>query len=163
MSESFSLEKALSGEPVVTRKGEKAYILANLNNVEDRGFDSDYPLIGITQNNLVIVRWTLKGNVTVRGNESLRDIVGMWEEPSPRVQLNLPCPVLLLEVGKRYYTINVYDVDCYDGEMGFTSIEEWVYEDADDCQTKSRAEQGLMFASRTDAQEWLNAMRNSRR
>ncbi|MEG9498910.1 hypothetical protein [Mannheimia indoligenes] len=95
--------------------------------------------------------------------ESIQDGFEMWGEPNLRIQLNLPCPVLQLEVGKLYYTINVYDVDCYDGDMDFTSIEEWVYEDADDCQTKSRAEQGLMFASRTDAQEWLNAMRNSRR
>lgn len=159
----FDLEKALAGEPVVTRKGEKAFILSNLNNLEDKRFNPDYPLVGIIQNRIHVCCWTLEGRIALQNNEALGDIVGMWEEPSPRVQLNLPCPVLLLEVGKRYYTINVYDVDCYDGEMGFTSIEEWVYEDADDCQTKSRAEQGLMFASRTDAQEWLNAMRNSRR
>lgn len=162
MSESFSLEKALAGEPVVTRKGEKAFILSNLNDLEGKGFNSDYPLIGVISGSSEVLCWTLYGRVKL-DSTSWTDIVGMWEEPSPRVQLNLPCPVSLLKVGKRYYTINVYDVDCYDGEMGFTSIEEWVYEDVDDCQTKSRAEQGLMFASRTDAQEWLNAMRNSRR
>lgn len=159
---SLDLEKALAGEAVVTRKGEKAFILSNLNDLEDKGFNLDYPLIGVISGNPEVFCWTLYGRVKLHST-SWTDIVGMWEEPSPRVQLNLPCPVLLLEVGKRYYTINVYDVDCYDGETGFTSIEEWVYEDADDCQTQSRAEQGLMFASRADAQEWLNAMRSSRR
>ncbi|UFK43854.1 hypothetical protein [Mannheimia haemolytica] len=87
----------------------------------------------------------------------------LWEESRPRVQLDLPCPVIKLEVGKRYYTINIHGVDCYDGDMSFTEIDEWTYESIDDVQTKSRAEQGLLFASEADAQEWIDAMRNSSR
>ncbi|QLB44367.1 pyruvate kinase [Mannheimia pernigra] len=141
----FDLEKALSGEPVVTRKGEKAYILANLNNVEDRGFDSDYPLVGIIQNRIHVCCWTLEGRIALQNNEALGDIVGMWEEPSPRVQLDLPCPL-------KKWRSNCYTI------TGDLSVKKTVY-------TERPFDEDLnfYFVTEKDAQEWLNAMRNSRR
>lgn len=145
MSESFSLEKALAGEPVVTRKGEKAFILSNLNNLEDKGFNPDYPLVGIIQNRSDIFCWTLEGRISLQNDEALGDIVGMWEEPRPRVQLDLPCP--LKKWRRNCYTIT-----------NDLSVEKTVH-------TERPFDEDLhfYFATEKDAQEWIDAMKNSRR
>lgn len=68
----FDLEKALNGEPVVLRSGEKAYV---------RHFETElktnYPLIGYAG---LVVGWTGEG-CFLRGRDSILDIVGMWSEP----------------------------------------------------------------------------------
>ncbi|WP_324681550.1 hypothetical protein [Bibersteinia trehalosi] len=145
MSKLFSLEKALAGEPIEF-KGYKCYLHAR------RSRENAYIVESATSHTI----WNPVYLEELNQN-------GMWEEPRPRVQLDLPCPVIKLEVGKRYYTINIHGVDCYDGDMSFTETDEWTYESIDDVQTKNRAEQGLLFASEADAQEWIDAMRNSRR
>lgn len=141
----FDLEKALAGEPVITRKGDKAFILNNLHDLKDKGFTPTYPLVGIIQNRTDIFCWTLGGRFSLQNDECLGDIVGMWEEPSPRVQLNLPCPLKKwrrncytitndLSVGKTVHTERPFDEDLH-----------------------------FYFASEEDAQAWLDALKNSRR
>lgn len=88
------------------------------------------------------------------------------EEPRPKVQLDLPAPVLKPEPNKKYYTLVITDVDSYDDEGRFTSVAEWVVEVEDgdyDYQSKQRIEEGLLFATESHAQEWLDAMRNALR
>lgn len=145
---SFNLEKALAGEPVVTRKGEKAFILSNLNNLEDKGFNPYYPLVGIIKNRLDVFCWTLEGRISLQNDEALGDIVGMWEEPRPRVQLDLPCP--LKEPQNNMWFI--------DTNLG---VRKSILDKSEHC--RERFDNGLYFASEEDAQAWLDAMRKNRR
>ncbi|HHW7546664.1 pyruvate kinase [Mannheimia haemolytica] len=144
----FDLKKALVGEPVVTRKGEKAFVLNNLDNLKDKGFIPDYPLIGIIQNRHDIFCWTLDGRISLQNNEALGDIVGMWEEPRPAVTLTLPCPL-------KEPQENMWFID-----NDFTIVKSMF---ANAPFVKKFLPQGRCFASEEDAQEWLDAMRNSRR
>ncbi|STO60082.1 Uncharacterised protein [Canicola haemoglobinophilus] len=90
----FDLEKALAGEPVRLRNGCKAFVKYQ---IPDE-FHTESPLSGyFLKSFLGRIRanrqsWRLNGKV----NQSLEhdeDIVSMWQEPNPRVQLDLPCPL----------------------------------------------------------------------
>lgn len=144
----FDLEKALAGEPVVTRKGEKAFILSNLNNLEDKGFIPDYPLVGIIQNRCDLFWWTLDGRISLKNNEALGDIVGMWEEPRPTVTLTLPCPLKEPQENMWFIDNDFIIVKSMFSNAPFA---------------KRFLSQGRCFASEEDAQAWLDAMRDSRR
>lgn len=160
----FDLEQALAGEPVRLRCSRKAFVKYKVDKDLIGGCGEYEILRGFwVEDNYWKgeVSWSVNGKYWEE--DSHMDIIGMWEEPTPTVTLTLPCPILQIEVGERYYTINIHGVDGYDGEMNFAEIDEWVYEGSDDLQTKSRTEQGLMFRSQADAQEWLNALRNNRR
>ncbi|MFC0938961.1 pyruvate kinase [Pasteurella multocida] len=160
----FDLEKALAGEPVVLRNGNKAFVKFALENpvreecamigyvIDDRGRDS---LIG----------WYKNGLYASCGGDGL-DIIGMYEEPRPTVTLTLPSPITYPEENKRCYTIVINDVDAYDGDGSFVSISDWVAEKENgdyDYQTKQRIREGLLFATEEDAQAWLDALKNARR
>ena len=158
----FDLEKALSGEPVVLRNGDKAFVFKLLQNKNLKT-----PLIGYHINSSGAefgITWTINGDYSACTNEN--DIIGMWQESRPRVLLDLPAPVLKPEPDKKYYTLVIADTDGYDGEGRFASITDWIVEIEDgdyDYQSKQRIEEGLLFETKSDAQEWLDAMRNVRR
>lgn len=143
----FDLEKALAGEPVKLRNGYKAYIKYNLEG--EPCFDSNFPLQGYFINNgVVIFSWSLKGEATsIVGNDL--DIVGMWEEPRPRVQLDLPCPLKTAQIGQTvYYQIGK---EVCSSKFGYDSFVDIVLE------------LGGAFATKEDCQEWINASQQSRR
>ncbi|ATF73942.1 pyruvate kinase [Pasteurella multocida] len=160
----FDLEKALAGEPVVLRNGDKAFVKFVLENplFEDDqvvGFHID------SEGKEEVTSWGNNG-VHIPNTNSIYDIIGMWEEPRPTVTLTLPAPITYPEENKRCYTIVINDVDAYDGDGSFVSISDWVAEKENgdyDYQTKQRIMEGLLFATEEDAQAWLDAMKNARR
>ncbi|MBV7387906.1 hypothetical protein KRX11_04485 [Pasteurellaceae bacterium TAE3-ERU1] len=97
----FDLEKALAGEPVRLRNGNKAFILHKLDKA------SRDHLLGYfvdKTNGDVPCRWDLSGN----GDIHLRDIIGMWQEPS-RIINGIEVPPCLAfdewESGAGYYVV----------------------------------------------------------
>lgn len=92
------------------------------------------------------VSWTVSGSHFNDGTIAQYDIVGMWEEPRPTVTLTLPCPLKEPR-----------------DEMWFISSRFTIIKSAGDGGSKEFLEEGRYFASEYDAQEWLNAMLNSRR
>lgn len=139
----FDLKKALAGEPVKLRNGMKAYIKYNLE--VEPCFDGNFPLQGYFINNgIIIFSWSLKGEATsIVGNEI--DIVGMWEEPRPRVQLDLPCP------------LKKWKPDCYLITDRLT-VEKTVF-----TERPFNEELCLYFDKEEYAEEWINAMKQSKR
>lgn len=147
----FNLEKALAGEPILTRDRQKGYVkfCVEENNKITR-------LVGIVHNGSIIEieKWFSKGNVLL-DDISSNDILGMWGEPSPRVQLDLPCP--LKDPNEGMYILfedaimqSSYSVNCKNNWLNIHS-------------NITLLENGRCFATKEDAQEWLDAMRNARR
>lgn len=77
-------------------------------------------------------------------------IGSMWEEPRPRVSLTLPRPLKEPQEGMYLITSNfeIYESDFKEGRGGYNI---------------SALAEGRYFATKEDAQEWLDAMRNARR
>ena len=73
-TKSFDLQKALRGEPVVLRNGEKAYVRHMEQDVK-----SAHPLSGYTYKGAAL-NWTESGRY-YESTDSVADIVGMWVEP----------------------------------------------------------------------------------
>lgn len=147
----FDLEEALAGEPVKLRNGRKAYILGSLNTLIDKGFNADYPLIGIIYADPHIKLWTLDGRISLQNNEAIGDIIGMWEEPRPTVTLTLPCP--LKEPREDMYRLS-------DDIIIKSSYK---IEKPEGTYSKRAMNNGLYFATESDTQAWLDALKNSRR
>lgn len=76
--EPFDLERALAGEPVLLKSGEKAFVL---NNIEPLMY-SNYPLIGV-DNNGEPLHWDKTGICGSRGLGGELNIIGMWKDPVP--------------------------------------------------------------------------------
>lgn len=149
----FDLEKALAGEPVKLRNGIKAYIKFDLHKEAIISYNPLYQLNGYTvdkdNNFLYIENWLGNGNFHADGRISNYDIVGMWEEPRPRVQLDLPYPL-------KEWQPDCYYVD-YNWEIKKTNHKQ------KNIFTEFNSVFGLYFASEKDAQEWIDAMKNNRR
>lgn len=148
----FNLEKALAGEPVVLRNGNKAYVKYQLKEEYPECPEHQEVHGYFLQNNNphpVVCSWNLEGSYY--HNPCDKDIVGMWEEPKPTVTFTLPCP--LKEPQE---------------EMWFISDEFNVYkssysERCIDNLSNDWFSQGRYFASEADAQAWVNAFKNNRR
>ncbi|MFC1166995.1 hypothetical protein ACFGZA_05485 [Pasteurella multocida] len=158
----FDLEKALTGEPILTRDHQKGYVKFT---IEENS--KIKKLVGIVHNGCLteVEEWLPSGNV-LSDDITPNDIIGMYEEPRPTVTLTLPSPITYPEENKRCYTIVINDVDAYDGDGSFVSISDWVAEKENgdyDYQTKQRIREGLLFATEEDAQAWLDALKNARR
>lgn len=163
--EPFDLERALAGEPVITRDNCKAYVQAMIEQSEELMY---YTLIGYGFNGIhkEFLHWD-KNGLSLKDDISCNDIVGMWKDPEPKtVTLTLPCPVLNSEIGKTYYTPIITDVDGYDPDGHFSDITEWVVDNEDghiDWQSQHRLEEGLVFETKDDVKTWLDAMKDNRR
>ncbi|HDR1538665.1 TPA: pyruvate kinase, partial [Pasteurella multocida] len=101
----FDLEKALAGEPVVLRNGDKAFVKFVLENplFEDDqvvGFHID------SEGKEEVTSWGNNG-VHIPNTNSIYDIIGMWEEPRPTVTLTLPCPLKSVTVGQRVFYLDL--------------------------------------------------------
>lgn len=77
----FNLEKALQGEPVLLRDGNKAFIFKNILDTPVLGYIPDYPLVGMVQNRSVVQTWAINGRISTCDDCADGDIIGMWEEP----------------------------------------------------------------------------------
>ena len=164
--EPFNLEKALQGEPVMFRDGNKGVISCNLYNfIKDNiKLDDMYPLKGIRfykQNEHIAASsecWTLEGKLFIDPNEdSPADIIGMWKDPEPvskTVTLTLPCPLKEPREGMAFFI----------ARSGQLSIDISQYEEKNpDSYSKIILEEGGYFATKEDVQAWLDAMKNNRR
>ncbi|MGX2956386.1 hypothetical protein ACWIYZ_04755 [Ursidibacter arcticus] len=144
--EPFDLEKALSGKPVMTKDGHKAFIKINLNN---NNISADFPLIGYIDYGFATVtsaNWTLEGEFVKNYADHPNNIIGMWQEPvSNTVTVTLPRALPEPKDGMWFIGVAGVDESCYGKNMNKQDWERTVY-----------------FGSKEDAQEWLNAMRNSR-
>lgn len=147
----FNLKEALAGQPVITRKGDKAFILNNLNDLKDKGFTPTYPLVGIIQNKTEVFCWTLEGRISLHTDEALGDIVGMWEEPRATVTLTLPCPLKEPREGMYRLSEDLIIKSSYKIERPNGTY------------SKKAMDNGLYFATESDAQAWVDALKNSRR
>ncbi|MFC1140904.1 pyruvate kinase [Pasteurella multocida] len=148
----FDLEKALAGEPVVLRNGDKAFVKFVLENpvreecamigyvIDDRGRDS---LIG----------WYKNGLYASCGGDGL-DIIGMYEEPRPTVTLTLPCPLKSVTVGQRVFYLDL-NKQC-ERICAFLFQKDSTYH-------FNLLKNGGIFSTEEDAQAWLDAMKNARR
>ena len=156
--EPFDLDRALAGEPVMTRDGSKGYVFTNLNNIaskEDINCDNYLPLRGVIiyENNgkkLSLETWELNGKTSSNSEEDHYDIIGMWRAPEPvsnTVTLTLPCP-LKEPIGHKWYVNSELDTPKCTNT---------------DAYTKTFISKGCYFATKEDAQAWLDAMRNNRR
>lgn len=144
----FNLEKALNGEPVKLRGGYKAFVKFDLRK-QGLKYNGDYPLVGfyIDGEQIIQETWQYNGRYS-----SHFDIVGMWEEPRPRVKLDLPAPLKEAENGQEVFFVN----------LSSGIVVPFVFDNSTALK-KSLLEAGLFFTTREEAEEWINAVRNSRR
>lgn len=146
----FDLEKALAGEPVKTRDGNKSYVVAMVDMPQGL---PNYRLVGYGFNGIhkEFMHWRITGEALV-DDISSDDIVGMWEEPRPTVTLTLPCP--LEEQQREMWFINgnlEVKKSKYNGDFSMDIVDLHVFN------------KGLYFASEEDAQAWVDAFKNNRR
>lgn len=147
----FNLEAALQGEPVQLRSGCKAIILYRVPDVYryNDGTTILFPLKGIY--------FTPDGGVSNSDSswkddgaysdncESERDILGMWEEPTPTATFTLPKP-FCPKKGEEYYFIKM---------NGFGSLY------VDKKVRESVVFEYNAFKKEEDAQAWIDAMRDA--
>ena len=152
--ESFNLEKALAGEPVQLRNGCKGSVIADTDNCKIAPpLPWKYPLLVVfEQVDGSVNRGYFKRSGSFGGVNSPFDIIGMWEEPRPMVQLPpLPAPLKECENGQIVALISSRSRGVVKYEFGRGTFDETLLED------------GQFFASKTDAQAWIDAMREARR
>lgn len=133
----FDLEKALAGEPIKTigspikkRVIGKSLFRDDLYIIED-----EYSVYTFSLGRLQI------------GFE-------MWQEPRPRVQLDLPAPLEKVEEGQEVYYL--------EWGIQFGEIKKFNFNENNHCAFQLYKNGGL-FSTKEDAKEWLDAMRNARR
>lgn len=151
----FNLEEALSGKPVQLRGGNKVLIIEDLSTRTLLHPKKEFCLIGFIINktgylDMPAQYWRKNGRF-LENQDSPWDIVGMYEEPRPTVTLTLPCP--LKEPQEKMWLIseefNVYESSY--SERCITNLSnDWF-------------SQGRYFASKEDAQAWVNALKNNRK
>lgn len=151
----FDLEKALAGEPVKLRNGNKAFVLARIpdTEVKSNGGKVNYPLLGYVCNRDgrygSTEQWTDNGKFAICDEEHLFNIVEMWQEPRPRVQLDLPAPLKKIPSEQ----LLVYVIEEQEGKSLIQEKIASLYRNTD----------VIFFLAKEDAQEWLDAMRNARK
>ena len=139
----FDLEKALQGEPVMLRNGDKAFIFKNILGTPILDFKLDYPLIGMIHNHPVTETWSLDGRISSCNDCAPGDIVGMWEEPKISIE-DLPKP-FSPEIGDEFFYLSVGTVKyCY------------FYSDLN----ADLMRNGQCFKTKEDAQKWLDFMKS---
>ncbi|MCT8823532.1 hypothetical protein KZ326_04055 [Glaesserella parasuis] len=146
--EPFNLDKALKGEPVMTREGNKAYIKYCLPEEYKNGF----PLGGYIINSKASINhysWSLTGKAVEIECSHPEDIIGMWKEPDSEpksVKSVNALPASLTKPQDGMYYLNECGVypSAYGKEMDINIFNQRVY-----------------FASEQDGRDWFNAMKNT--
>lgn len=92
----FDLEKALAGEPVKLRSGEKAKVIKVLREEEVKSISSR--VIGILldekEKMFGVMCWAINGKYFDDGSDSVDDIVSMWDaEKKEEIHIELPLPL----------------------------------------------------------------------
>ncbi|MFC0912713.1 pyruvate kinase [Pasteurella multocida] len=144
----FDLEKALAGEPVVLRNGNKAFVKFALENP----LLEDDQVVGFyinSEGKEEVTSWRNNG-AHIPNVDSIYDIIGMWKEPRPTVTLTLPSPIKTAHHNQEVF------------KRGNSTIIRF-YFDANRDKHRKILESGSLFYSEEDAQAWLDAMKNARR
>lgn len=150
----FNKAEALKGAPVVLRNGAKAFVkfeiaadqLINSSNI--RGALHGY-IVGPSTTAGDIFRWKENGSIWTKSENEL-DIVGMWEEPRPQATITFPAPLAKpVNNGEEYFSISA-DFEVITFEFNFDMFD------------MTALESGFMFATREDAQAFLDAMKAAR-
>lgn len=131
----FDLEKALAGEPI-SFKGFKSYLHCSKKEKHIYIVESD-------------ITGTIWSPVTI--NELTE--CTMWEEQRPTINVTLPCPLKEPQPNMWYIT------------SIFTVTQSTYSENSDKEKTVSNwiLEKGLYFATKEDAQIWLDTLKNNRK
>lgn len=150
----FNKAEALKGAPVVLRNGAKAFVkfeipadqLINSRNIRDalHGY-----IVGPLNIASDIFSWKEDGRVWPNSENEL-DIVGMWEEPRKQATITFPAPLLSFsKIDETFYS--------------FTSagaVIELIW-NGDSVDVRA-LDSGFVFATREDAQAFLDAMKAAR-
>lgn len=145
--EPFNLDKALKGEPVMTRVGEKAFIKYQLPEECTNSFSLGGYIIK-SETNINHYSWSLTGKaVEIKCNHP-QDIIGMWkDEPvSNTVTLPLPCPLKEPQDKMWIVTYGGAELSLLDKTISAELFDKRIF-----------------FGSKEDAQAWFDAMRDNRR
>lgn len=136
----FDLEKALAGEPILLLNSNYPPLKAYLSRSKLR---DDGIIVEFEDENRTVRRHSEKWIKDFGTN------IVMWEEPRPRVQLDLPCPLKAPQEGMWYIIDNeIYKSSFKESNNKFDVV---------------KLEAGRYFATESDALEWLDAGRNARR
>lgn len=151
----FNKAEALKGAPVVLRNGAKAFVkfeipadqLINSSNIRDALHGYIVGQLNIAED---IFSWKEDGRVWAKSENAL-DIVGMWEEPHPQATIRFPAPLAKpVNIGEEYFSITA----------NFNEVLNFEFND--DTFDKYTLKNGFMFATREDAQAFLDAMKAAR-
>ena len=148
--EPFDLERALAGEPVMTREGDKAYIKYCL----PEKYKNNFPIGGYIINSKDITsthhyRWSLEGKAVEIECKHPQDIIGMWKDPelvSNTVTLTLPCPLKIPQDKMWILVAEGYTQSSYGKNISSEVFHKRPY-----------------FSSEADAKAWFDAMQTNRR
>lgn len=146
----FDLEKALAGEPILTRDHQKGYVKFT---IEENS--KIKKLVGIVHNGCLteVEEWLPSGNV-LSDDTAPNDIIGMWEEQQPTVKLTLPCPLKAVTVGQIVFYLDL--------NKQHEQVCSFLFQ-TDSTYHFNLLKNGGIFSTEEDAQAWLDAMKNARR
>lgn len=149
----FNKAEALNGAPVVLRNGQKAFIGFKLSKGQLSGSTIRDPLHGYIVNSAGTVTemmsWQENGAFWAEFGNPL-DIVGMWEEPRKQATITFPAPLLnFSKIDETFYSIT---------SAGAVIELIWNGDSVDVLALNS----GFVFATREDAQAFLDAMKAAR-
>lgn len=147
----FNLDAALNGEPVMLRDGRKALIYYRIHDKYTfaDGSKALCPLKGIVfdkDGNIESAVQSWRDGGMYEANESVHDIIGMWEEPKINIE-DLPKPFKPKD-SDQYYYING-GVIKHEGEFWDSSSF-----------GITASEKGNCFRTEEDAQKWLDFMKS---
>ena len=147
--ESFDLEMALAGEPVITRDNCKAYVQAMIEQPEELMY---YTLIGYGFNGIhkEFLHWD-KNGLSLKDDISCNDIVGMWKDPelvANTITVTLHRPLSKPKEGMWFIQDSGVRKSSYTNNSASYSQE--------------MLRDGFYFATKEDAQAWLDALKNNR-
>lgn len=162
----FNLEEHLtdliSGKKFAkTRDGRKVRFIFNGNEL---GIKDSYTLVGYVQNrdktewDSETESWTAKGMFYCGGSTSDLDIIGLWQETQPLVNMGeLPAPIKKAEIGGHYYFLSFKQNNTRNAiveSISYCPIVDF------HCYLLNS---GQLFATKADCQAWLDAMQGARR
>ncbi|WP_052119481.1 hypothetical protein [Gallibacterium genomosp. 1] len=152
---SFNLEKALAGEPVILRSGDKAFIKYKI----PEEYHSLYPLQGFSIDKdgaVYVLSWGTDGINDYTGETDV-DIIGMWEEPIRYINgiaVREPVTIETLEEGEVYWYVDLYESNEF---SDFVALDEFSKEDDFD---RRLIELGFVFRTKRDAEAMVKAILN---
>lgn len=149
----FNKAEALKGAPVVLRNGAKAFVKFEIPADQLINSDIKEALYGYIVGPLNIAETTFSWKENGRAwlsTENELDIVGMWEEPRKQATITFPAPLNKpIKIGSEYFSITpefeVIKFEFNGNRFDMIALE---------C--------GFMFATRRDAQAFLDAMKAAR-